>query len=81
MHLLSDMTTERTSFSDARLQRRHGTFGNRRWKSMSIHSLGLGSAGACSNEVLFSRIQRLRLKMKESQKHMAELDKHLYVLC
>lgn len=48
---------------------------------MSIHSLGLGSAGACSNEVLFSRIQRLRLKMKESQKHMAELDKHLYVLC
>lgn len=25
------------------------------------------------------RIQRLRKKMKESQDHMAELDKHLYV--
>lgn len=32
----------------------------------------------CSRCVIF-RIQRLRLKMKESQKHMDELDKHLYV--
>lgn len=42
--------------------------------SSSVYSLD-GFVGVCG--VNGNRIKGLRLKMKESQKHMEELDKHL----